>query len=40
MKSFLDFVWVSNMEDIIYLDSHAHLMSDDYSEDLEDVMQR
>ena len=40
MKSFLDFVWVSNMEDIIYLDSHAHLMSDDYSEDLEDVMHR
>ena len=28
------------MEDIIYLDSHAHLMSDDYSEDLEDVMHR
>ena len=28
------------MEDIIYLDSHAHLMSEDYSEDLEDVMQR
>ena len=40
MKSFLDFVWVNNMEDIIYLDSHAHLMSEDYSENLEDVMQR
>ncbi len=40
MKSSLDFVWVNDMNEIQYLDSHAHLMGEEFQEDLEDVINK